>query len=103
MELFEFIYRRSIQKYSVLRASLAVPDPVRARHRQALNELMQFVVCYGRTLEDAFSEVPVDAPDLAVLRVIANTELGHLEQTNCARYNLARSVTQRWIDAGRPR
>ena len=103
VELFEFIYRRSIQKYSVLRASLALPDPLRARYRQALNELMQFVVFYGRTLEDAFSEVPVDAADMAALRVIVNTELDYLEQYNCARYNLARGMTQRWIDAGRPR
>ena len=103
VELFEFIYRRSIQKYSVLRASLAVPDPVRARYRQALNELMQFVVFYGRKLEDAFSQVSVAAADLAALHVIANTEHDHLEQYNCARYNLARSMTQRWIDAGRPR
>ena len=103
VELFEFIYRRSIQKYSVLRASLSVPDPLRARYRQALTELMQFIVFYGRTLADAFSEVPVDAADLAALRVIANTELDHLEQYNCARYNLARGMTQRWIDAGRLR
>jgi Fic family protein len=103
VELFEFIYRRSIQKYSVLRASLTVPDPLRARYRQALNELMQFVVFYGRTLEDAFSGVHVDAADLAALRVIANAELDHMEQYNCARYNLARGMTQRWIDAGRPR
>lgn len=87
----------------VLRASLAAPDPLRARYRQALNELMQFVVFYGRTLEDAFSEVPVDAADLAALRAIANTELDHLEQYNCARYNLARGMTQRGIDARRPR
>ena len=103
VELFEFIYRRSIQKYSVLRTSLAMPDPLRARYRQALNELMQFVVFYGRTLEDAFSEVPVDATDLAALRVIANTELDYLEQYNCARYNLARGMTQKWIEAGRAR
>ncbi len=103
VELFEFIYRRSIQKYSVLRASLAVPDPLRVRYRQALNELMQFVVFYGRKLKDAFSEASVDAADLAALRVIVNTELDHLEQYNCARYNLARGMTQRWIDAGRPR
>ena len=103
VELFEFIYRRSIQKYSVLRASLAVPDPIRALYRQALNELMQFVVIYGRTLDDAFSAVPVAAADLAPLRVIANTELDHLEQYNCARYNLARGMTQRWIEAGRAR
>jgi len=80
-----------------------VPDQVRARHRQALNELMQLVVFFGRTLEDAFSEVPVDAVDLAALHVIANTELDHLEPYNCARYNLSRGMTKRWIDAGRPR
>jgi hypothetical protein len=105
-ELFEFIYRRSIQKYSVLRASLAVPDPVRAQYRQVLNELMQFVVFYGQKLDDGFSAMLVDtvgAADRAALRVIANTELDHLEQYNCARYNLARATTQQWIDAGRPR
>ena len=103
VELFEFIYRRSIQKYSVLRASLTVPDPLRARYRQALNEIMQLVVFYSRTLDDAFFAVPIDAMDRVALRIIANTELDHLEQYNCARYNLARGMTQRWIDAGRPR
>jgi Fic family protein len=103
VELFEFIYRRSIQKYSVLRASLSVPDPLRARHRKTLNELMQFVVFYGKTLNDALLEVAVDAADLTALRAIANAELDQLEQYNGARYNLARGMTQRWIDAGRPR
>ncbi len=103
VDLFEFIYRRSVQKYSVLRASLAVPDPLRARYRQALNELMQLIVFHGRTLEEAFAQVPVDSADNAALWVIANTELDHLEPYNCARYNLARGMTQRWIDAGRPR
>lgn len=103
VELFEFIYRRSIQKYSVLRASLAAPDPLRARYRQSLNELMQFVVFFGRTLEDALAEVFVNAADLPALRTLANTELDHLEPYNCARYNLARGMTQRWIDAGRHR
>jgi hypothetical protein len=62
---------------------------------------MQFVVLRGRTLEAAFSEVSVDAADLAALRVIANTELSHLEQYNCARYNVERGMTQKWIDHGR--
>ena len=103
VELFEFIYRRSIQKYSVLRASMAVPDPIRARYRQALNELMQLVVLLGKNLDDAFFEISVEASDQAALREIANTELDHLEQYNCARYSLARGMTQKWIDAGRPR
>lgn len=103
VELFEFIYRRSIQKYSVLRASLAAPNPLRFKYRQALNELMQFVIFHGRTLEDAFREVSVDTADLEELREIANIELDHMEQYNCARYNLARGMTQKWIDAGRHR
>lgn len=64
---------------------------------------MQLVVFYGRTLDDAFSEVPVAAADLSALRVIANTELDHLEQYKCARYNVAPGMMQRWIDAGRLR
>ena len=103
VDLFEFIYRRSIQKYSVLRASLSAPDPIRTKYRQALNELMQFVVFHGRTLDAAFADVEVDAADSVALRLIANTELDQLEQYNCARYNLARGMTQRWIDAGRRR
>ena len=103
VELFESIYRRSIQKYSVLRASLGVPDPIRARYRTTLNELMTFVVSRNQTLEDAFLNVTVETADLTALRTIANTELDHLEQYNCARYNLARGTTKKWIDAGRPR
>lgn len=103
VDLFEFIYRRSIQKYSVLRASVSAPDPIRTKYRQTLNELMQFVVFHGRTLEAAFADVQVDAADSAALRLIANTELDQLEPYNCARYNLARGMTQRWIDAGRRR
>jgi hypothetical protein len=82
---------------------MAVPNPLRAQYRHTMNELMLFVVLYGKTLNDALSEVPVDAVDLTALRAIANTELDQLEQYNCARYNLARGTTQRWIDAGRPR
>ncbi|BAO80658.1 uncharacterized conserved protein [Serpentinimonas raichei] len=103
VDLFEFIYRRSMQKYSVLRAALSAPDPIRTKYRQALNELMQFVVFHGCTLEAAFADVYVDAPDISALRLIANTELDQLEQHNCARYNLARGMTQRWIDSGRSR
>jgi Fic family protein len=103
VELFEFIYRRSIQKYSVLRASMAVPDPIRTRYRRALTEIIQLVVFYGKRLDDALNETSVTAADQTALRTIANSELDQLEQYNCARYNLARGITQKWIDAGRPK
>ena len=103
VDLFEFIYSRSIQKYSVLRASLSAPDPIRIKYRQTLNELMQFVVFYGKTLDASFADVHFDAADSAALRGIADTELDQLESYNCARYNLSRAMTQIWIDAGRRR
>jgi hypothetical protein len=62
-----------------------------------------FLVRHGWTLDAAFAEVPVAATDLVALRSIANTELDHLEEHNCAVYDLARDVTRRWVDAGRPR
>jgi hypothetical protein len=68
-----------------------------------MNELMQCVVFYGRTLEDALEQLPAEAADWPALRAIANTELTHLEQYNCARCKLARGATQRWMDAGRLR
>ena len=80
---------------ALLRASVAAPDPIRTKYRQALNELMQFVIFHGRTLEAAFADVLVDAADSAALLLIANTELDQWEQNNCARYNLARGMTQR--------
>ena len=64
---------------------------------------MQSVVFHGRTLEAAFADVLIDTADSAALHLIANTELDQLEPYNCARYNLARGMTQRWIDAGRRR
>jgi hypothetical protein len=42
------------------------------------------VSLHGRTLEAAFSEVPVNTADLAAWRVIVNPELDRLEQHNCA-------------------
>lgn len=82
---------------------MVLPLSLRAQYRQSMSELVQFVVAHGWTLDAAFSQVPVAATDLAALRAIADAELNHLEQHNCAVYNLKRDVTQRWIDAGRPR
>lgn len=103
VDLFEFVYQRSHQKYSVLQASLSAPDPIWTTYRQTLNELMQFVAFHGRTLDAAFADVLVDAADGAAPRLIASTELDQLQQYDCARYNPARGISQQRIDAGRRR
>jgi hypothetical protein len=55
-----------------------------------MTELMQFVVFHGRTLDYAFSEVPVDVADLAALRVIA-----HTESNTTARFTTSREARRR--------
>lgn len=102
-DLFEYTYRRSIEKYSVLRASMDVPDPLRARYRQAMNEIMQLVVIHGIELQAAMPQVSLVPIDVKPLLAIIESELDHLEVYNCARYNLTRSMTQKWIDDGRRR
>lgn len=82
---------------------MSIPVPLRAQYRHSMNELMQFVVRHGWTLDAAFSEVSVASADKEALRIIVDVELDHLETHNCAVYNLQRDVTQCWIDAGRPR
>jgi hypothetical protein len=64
---------------------------------------MQLVVRHRWTLDAAFAEVPVAAADQEALRDIVNTELDHLEEHNCAVYNLPRNTTRKWITAGRRR
>lgn len=103
VDLFEFIYLRSIRKYSVLRASMAAPDPLRIQYRHGLNELMQGVVAHGQTLDEALSYVSVQPRDRKQLRAIAEKELHEMEEYNCARYGVTRGMTRRWIEAGRKR
>jgi hypothetical protein len=68
-------------------------------HKSAIEFMVDAVPTEGITVHSpTFQSMPLTAQ-----RRIANTELDQLEPYNCARYNLARGMTQRWIDAGRRR
>jgi Fic family protein len=102
-ELFEWTYRRSIQKYQAVIDSLSGPDPLRARYREQLNETLRIVVYDGRDLANALASVRLADEDRAAFKDMVNSELDHLEPYNCARYRLPMGRTQEWIDRGRPR
>lgn len=101
VELFEWTYRRSIQKYQAIVESLGGPDPLRARYREQLGEAIRQVVYYGLPLAQAVDALAVTPADRAAFDAIARTELQHLQPYNCARYRLPFGKTQAWIDAGR--
>lgn len=100
-ELFEWTYRRSIEKYRVVRESLGAPDPLRARYRDQIGDLVRRVVG-GGILACALEAMGLPEADRAAVRDIVRTELDHLQPYNCARFRLNLASVERWIAAGRP-
>ncbi|NYH17261.1 Fic family protein [Paraburkholderia bryophila] len=103
VELFDWTYRRSIDKYQVIVESMGGPDPLRARYREHLGEAIRQIVFFGSTLAQAIEAAGIPQVDVAAFNAMLNTELAHLEAYNCARYRMPMTKTQAWIDKGRPR
>lgn len=102
VDLFEWAYRRSIQKYAVQLDAMGVPDPARLRFREALNEAISGVVRDGQTVDQAVSALNLSAHDAAIFQPMLTNELRVLDLHNCARYRLTMRQTQQWVEAGRP-
>jgi Fic family protein len=102
-QLFDWTYRRSIDKYQAIMEAMGRPDPLRARYREQLGQAMQQIVFFGTGMENALAALPVAPQDEAAFRQMLDTELVHLETYNCARYRLPMGKTQEWIARGRPR
>ncbi len=100
-ELFEWTYRRSVQKYQVVVESMGAPDPMRVRYREQLGEAIRQVVYFGIGIDRAVEGLSILNADLAVFNEMLKSELQHLEPYNCARYRLPIGKTQEWIEKGR--
>lgn len=99
-ELFAWTYRRSIEKYHVVREAIGTPDPLRARYRAHISELIQLVVA-GESLDAALCNVEIVDSDRTAVREIVVRELQNLQLYNCARFRLTPGSVERWIAAGR--
>ncbi len=102
VELFETTYRRSIDKYRVALSSMGTPDPVRARYREQLGDVVRQVVGNGKPLSKSIQSMGLFGQDLEDFTRLVREELAHLEIYNCARYRLSIPAVERWISAGRP-
>ncbi|QHI98431.1 Fic family protein [Xylophilus rhododendri] len=102
-ELFEWTYRRSIDKYQAVVQSIAAPDPLRVRYRPQLATAMQQIVFFGQDLAQALAQVEVAPEHEIAFRQMLDSELDLLGEFNCARYRLPAARTKDWIARGRPR
>lgn len=102
VDLFEWVYRRSIKKYAVTLESMGVPDPVRLQFREALNEAIGGIVRESKTVEQAVAALSLSSEQAELLRPLLDAELRTLDLHNCARYRLTLGQTKQWIAAGRP-
>lgn len=102
VELFDWTYRRSVDKYHAVVEAIGGPDPLRVRYRDQLGEAVRQVVFFGVAFDRAVESVKVTDVDVAAFSKMLHIELEHLEAYNCARHRLSIGKTQEWIDKGRP-
>jgi len=102
-ELFEWTYRRSIDRYQVVVESMGDPNPLRVKYRNQLGEAIRHIVFYGLKLNQAVAEVSISKADHAVFVDMLQEELDTLQPYNCARFRLPMNKTAEWIKQKRPR
>lgn len=102
VELFIWVYQRSIQKYAIQLDAAGVPDPVRLRFREKLNEAIGRVVREHQTTNAAVAALGLSEDEARAFLPLLAQELRVLDLHNCARYRLPMGQVRQWIDAGRP-
>ena len=99
-DVFVWAYERSSQRYMAIRETVAEPNPVRLRHREALITIVGEIVrgqqppSAAMVREVARSLVP--GKDLDRVVELANEDLRHLHEGNVSRYRLRLSEYRAW-------
>lgn len=101
VNLFEWTYQRSIEKYRALLESLGAPDPLRAKYREELADAIRQIVAQGTPLNAAVEALHIPSEHRTAFTQMLQTELAHLEPYNCARYRLTIGKTEEWVARGR--
>ncbi|MGX1018223.1 Fic family protein [Pseudomonas sp. Y3 TE3536] len=103
VDLFVWVYRRSIKKYGVMLEAMGVPDPVRLHFREVLNEAINAVVRDRQAVGAVVAGLLLSESEKLQFEPLLQAELDSLALHNCARYRLGMRQVQAWIEAGRPR
>jgi Fic/DOC family len=100
--LFDWTYRRSIDKYRAVLESLGAPDPLRAKYREELGDAVRQIVGSGTPLVAAVQSLHIADEHREAFIEMLSKELNYLEPYNCARYRLNIGLTEKWVAKGRP-
>jgi Fic family protein len=101
-EVFIWAYERSAKRYAAVRQSLGEPDPMRLRHRAALQELVGEIVRSQVDRKTAAAYIAswvsrhIPEPDQERFRELAEREIIALHEGNFARYRLRPSEFAAW-------
>jgi len=99
--LFDWTYRRSIDKYRAVLESLGAPDPLRAKYREELGDAVRQIVGSGTPLVAAVQSLHIADEHREAFIEMLSKELNYLEPYNCARYRLNIGLTEKWVANGR--
>lgn len=99
-DVFVWAYERSCQRYMAIRETVAEPDPVRLRQREALIAIVAEIVRGQQTPDEAAVRAIVAGlvppQDLARVVELAMDDLTHLHEGNVTRYRLRLSEYRAW-------
>lgn len=102
-DLFIWAYERSTQEYTVIRQTLAEPDPLRLTHRTLIKDAVRAVVLQpdadAQTVLDRALPADLALTDGQALRALILDELRRLHEGVLARYGLRPSQLKAWQSA----
>lgn len=100
-DVFVWVYERSCQRYMAIRETVADPDPVRLRYREALITVVAEIVRgkqpSGETAVRAIAATLVPQEDLERIIELALDDLRNLYEGNVSRYRLRLSEYRAWL------
>lgn len=100
-DVFVWAYERSCQRYMVIRETVAEPDPVRLRYREALIAIVAEIVrsqqAPGEAAVRAVAASLVPQQDLDRIVALALEDLANLHEGNVSRYRLRLSEYRTWV------
>lgn len=99
-DVFVWAYERSCQRYMAIRETVAEPDPVRLRHREALIAIVAEIArgqqMPGEAAVRAVAASLVPPQDLDRIVELALEDLANLHEGNVSRYRLRLSEYRAW-------
>ena len=99
-DVFVWAYERSCQRYMAIRETVAEPDPVRLRYREALisvvSEIVRGLKTPGAKPVRDLAATLVPREDLQQITELALADLRNLHEGNVSRYRLRLSEYRAW-------